>query len=72
MHLFEGKMGILRLKNGLVFELMPYLAAFYLGPTPKIRLVGTSSNLGLILEHITVLTEVRMLLKNHQPPESSI
>jgi len=35
MHLFEGKMGILRLKNGLVFELMPYLAAFYLGPTPK-------------------------------------
>jgi hypothetical protein len=39
MHLFEGKMGILRLKNGLVFELMPYLAAFYLGPTPKILIL---------------------------------
>jgi hypothetical protein len=27
-------MGILRLKNGLVFELIPELAAFYLGPIP--------------------------------------
>jgi hypothetical protein len=34
MHLFEGKTGILRPKNGLVFELMPYLAAFYHGQTP--------------------------------------
>jgi hypothetical protein len=30
MYLFEGKMGILRSKNGFVSELMPYLAAFYL------------------------------------------
>ncbi len=35
MYLFEGKMGILRSKNGFVSELMPYLAAFYLGPTPR-------------------------------------
>jgi len=37
MHLFEGKMGILRAKNGLVFELIPYLAAFYRGPAPIIH-----------------------------------
>jgi hypothetical protein len=34
MHFFDGKKGILRPKNGLVFKLMPQLAAFYLGPTP--------------------------------------
>jgi len=32
--LFDGKKGILRPKNGLVFKLMPWLVAFYLGPTP--------------------------------------
>ncbi len=31
---FDGKKDVLRLKNGLVFKLMPQLAAFYLGPTP--------------------------------------
>jgi hypothetical protein len=34
MYLFVGKKGILRPKNGLIFKLMPQLAAFYLGPTP--------------------------------------
>jgi hypothetical protein len=34
MHLFDGKMGILRPKNGLDFELMPSLEGFYRGPTP--------------------------------------
>ena len=28
-------MGILRPKSAFVFELMPYLAAFFLGPTPR-------------------------------------
>jgi hypothetical protein len=32
MHLFDGKKGILRPKNSLVFKLMPQLAALYLGP----------------------------------------
>ena len=30
MHLFGSKKGILRPKNGFVFKLMAYLAAFYL------------------------------------------
>ena len=34
MPLFDGKKGILRPKNGLVFKLRPQLTAFYLGPTP--------------------------------------
>jgi len=34
MYLFDGKNVILRPKSGLVFQLMPWLAAFCLGPTP--------------------------------------
>jgi hypothetical protein len=34
MHPFDGKKGILKPKNEIVFKRMPYLAAFYLGPTP--------------------------------------
>ena len=33
---------------------------------------GTPSNVGLILEHITILNEVRALAINHKFPESSI
>jgi len=33
MHHFNGKMGILRPKNGFDFKLMLSLAAFYRGPT---------------------------------------
>jgi len=39
MPLFDGKKGILRPKNGLVFKLRPQLTAFYLGPTPVFSLL---------------------------------
>jgi hypothetical protein len=35
MHHFKGKKGILSPKNGFVFELMSYLAAFRLGLIPR-------------------------------------
>jgi hypothetical protein len=34
MQLFDSKKGILRLKIGTIFKLMPQLAAFCLGPIP--------------------------------------
>jgi hypothetical protein len=34
MHLYDGKNVILRPKSGLAFKLIPWLATFYLGPTP--------------------------------------
>ena len=33
-YIFEPKMGLLRHKNRHLFELMPELTVFYLGPTP--------------------------------------
>jgi hypothetical protein len=42
MHLFDGKEGILRPNNGLVFKLMPKSAVFYLGPTPQAHFLGSA------------------------------
>jgi hypothetical protein len=51
MHLFDGKKGILRPNNGLVFKLMPYLVAFYLGSTHKDFSTKTPQILFPIPEH---------------------
>jgi hypothetical protein len=49
MHLFGGKKGILRPKNGLVFKLMPQLAAVYPGPTPSLPLVYLTLPVAVVL-----------------------
>jgi hypothetical protein len=47
MHLFDGKNVILRPKSGLAFKLIPWLATFYLGPTP-VFVFGIEMQMGFI------------------------
>jgi hypothetical protein len=57
-------------KKTEIFEI--YMQNSRIAGIGKKSVLGTPSNLGLIMEHISNLTEVRIVLINHHLPESLI